>query len=67
MIDNDYHLQLLKKSNQILEMTKKDIEKYKKWRQKLLEYTEEKSPNHKEWKIFLEKFENLIYKIGKKK
>lgn len=53
-------LNLLKKSNQLLERTKKEYKKYEKERKIILELTRSKSVDYDEWKNILTSIENLI-------
>jgi len=53
-------LDLLKKSNELLERTKKEYKKYEKERKIILELTRSKSVDYDEWKNILTSIENLI-------
>lgn len=53
-------LNLLKKSNELLERTKKEYKKYEKERKIILELTRSKSVDYDEWKNILTSIENLI-------
>ncbi len=53
-------LDLLRKSNKLLEMTKKEYMKYEKERKILLELTRNQSVDYYEWESILTSIENLI-------
>lgn len=53
-------LDLLRKSNALLEKTKKEYKKYEKERKILLELTRNESVDYDEWKNILTSIENLI-------
>lgn len=53
-------LDLLKKSNELLERTKKDYKKYEKERKIILELTRSNSVDYDKWKNILTSIENLI-------
>lgn len=62
MIDIDSkHLKLLERSNHLFNITRKEMEKYKNERKKLLAFTEDKNVDYKEWENFIEYFEQKIY------
>ena len=61
--DEEYNF--LKRSNQILEKTKKHSNKYSKERHILFNYTMDPNPNYEEWKHFLESFEETLRKESK--
>lgn len=53
-------LDLLKKSNELLERTKKEYKKYEKERKIILEFTRNESVDYDEWQNILTSIENLI-------
>jgi len=53
-------LDLLRKSNKLLEMTKKQYMKYEKERKKILELTRNESVDYDEWENILISIEKLI-------
>lgn len=53
-------LDLLKRSNNLLEKTKKEYMKYEKERKTLLDLTRNESVDYDEWKNILTSIENLI-------
>lgn len=53
-------LDLLRKSNKLLEMTKKQYMKYEKERKIILELTRNESVDYDEWENILISIENLI-------
>ena len=58
---NNKKLELLKRSNKLLEATKSDYKKYEKERKLLLELTRNNSINYEEWENTLKIFENMVY------
>lgn len=54
-------LELLKRSNKLLEMTKKNYKKYEKERKLILELTTSDSVNYEQWENILISIENLVY------
>lgn len=57
---NPIKLDLLKRSNKLLEKTKKDYKKYEKERKMLLELTRNSSIDYDEWEQILVSIERLI-------
>lgn len=57
---NPRKLNLLKRSNNLLEKTKKDYKKYEKERKTLLELTRNESVDYDEWENILTSIEILV-------
>lgn len=53
-------LELLKRSNELLEMTKKNYKKYEKERKIILELTTSNSVDYEQWENILMSIENLV-------
>lgn len=58
---NSKKLELLKRSNKLLEATKSDYKKYEKERKILLELTRNSLVNYEEWEHILKNFEYMVY------
>ena len=58
---NSKKLELLKRSNKLLEATKSNYKKYEKERKILLELTRNNSVNFGEWENTLKVFEDMVY------
>jgi len=55
----DKQYDFLKRTNDLLEKTKKDAKKYAKERYDLFNYTMDNNPNYEEWEKALKDFEDL--------
>lgn len=56
----DKQYSFLKRTNDLLEKTKKDINKYAKQRYTLFNYTLDNNPNYEEWEKALKDFEKSL-------
>lgn len=58
---NSKKLELLNRSNKLLEATKSNYKKYEKERKILLELTRNNLINYEEWENILKSFEDMVY------